>query len=128
MWFGHHFQYKYSLTFLKKNKANFWDRRSRCTIFSSSRITSREQVLKESGQLRADGEAARFTAFVCSCGSYGLDADEVAGLGPLPQGLDGLQFAAMEGETGPGGQLEQGTGDRHEHQHVETAQAERRGS
>lgn len=55
--------------------------------------------------------------------SYGLDIDKVALLVPLPQGLDPLQLAAVEGEARPGCQLEQGTGDRHEHQHVEAAQA-----
>lgn len=55
--------------------------------------------------------------------SYGLDIDEVALLGALPQALDSLQFAAVKCEAGPGGQLEQGTGDRHKHQHVEAAQA-----
>ncbi|TNN84838.1 hypothetical protein EYF80_004883 [Liparis tanakae] len=58
--------------------------------------------------------------------SYGLDIDEVAMLGPLPQGLDPLQFSSVKGEARPGRQLEQGTGDRHEHHHVEAAQAERR--
>lgn len=55
--------------------------------------------------------------------SYGLDIDKVAMLGPLPQGLDPLQLAAVKCEARPGGQLEQGTRDRHEHQHVEAAQA-----
>ena len=58
--------------------------------------------------------------------SYGLDIDEVAVLGPLPQGLDALQLAAVQCEARPGGQLQQGTGDRHEHQHVEAAQAQGR--
>lgn len=61
-----------------------------------------------------------------SSGSDGFDVDEVAVLGPLPLGLDSLQLSAVEREAGPGGQLEQGAGDRHENQHVETAQAERR--
>lgn len=47
-------------------------------------------------------------------------------LGPLPQGLDRLQFSSVKGEARPGRQLEQGTGDRHEHHYVEAAQAERR--
>lgn len=55
--------------------------------------------------------------------SYGLDIDEVSLLGALPQGLDPLQFAAVKCEAGPGGQLQEGTGDRHKHQHVEAAQA-----
>lgn len=58
--------------------------------------------------------------------SYGLDIDEVAVLGPLPQALDPLQLAAVKLEARPGGQLEQGAGDRHEHQHVEAAQTQRR--
>lgn len=61
-----------------------------------------------------------------SSGSDGLDVDEVAVLGPLPLGLDALQLSAMKREAGPGRQLEQGAGDRHENQNVETAQAERR--
>lgn len=59
-------------------------------------------------------------------GSNGLDVDEVAVLGSLPLGLDSLQLSAVEGETRPGGQLEQGAGDRYENQHVETTQAEGR--
>lgn len=59
-------------------------------------------------------------------GSYGLDIDKVAVLGPLPQALDPLQLAAVKCEARPGGQLEQGAGDRHEHQHVEAAQTQRR--
>lgn len=55
--------------------------------------------------------------------SYGLDIDEVAMLGPLPYVLDSLQFTAVKCEARPRGQLEQGTGDRHKHQHVEAAQA-----
>ena len=61
-----------------------------------------------------------------SC-SYGLDIDKVAVLGPLPLGLDPLQLAAMKREARPGGQLDEGTGDRHKHQHVEAAQTQRRG-
>lgn len=58
--------------------------------------------------------------------SYGLDIDKVAVLRSLSQGLDPLQLVAMKREARPGGQLEQGTGDRHKHQHVEAAQAQRR--
>lgn len=61
-----------------------------------------------------------------SC-SYGLDIDKVAVLGPLPRGLDPLQLAAMKREARPGSQLDEGTGDRHKHQHVEAAQTQRRG-
>lgn len=58
--------------------------------------------------------------------SDGLDIDKETLLGPLPQVLDPLQLAAVECEARPGSQLQQGTGDRHEHQHVEAAQAQRR--
>lgn len=63
----------------------------------------------------------------CLCAaSYGLDIDQVAVLRPLPQGLDSLQLAAVKSEARPGGQLEQGAGDRHKHQHVEAAETQRR--
>lgn len=61
---------------------------------------------------------------MCSIGSflfssYGLDINEMAVLGTLPQGLDPLQLAAVKCEARPGSQLEKGTSDRHKHQHVE---------
>lgn len=60
-----------------------------------------------------------------SC-SYGLDINEMALLGTLPQRLDPLQLAAVKREARPGSELEEGTGDRHKHQHVEAAQTQRR--
>lgn len=58
--------------------------------------------------------------------SYGLNVNELALPRALPEGLNPLQLAAVEREAGPGGQLEEGTGDRHQHQHVEAAQPQRR--
>lgn len=59
--------------------------------------------------------------------SYGLNINEMALPRALPEGLNPLQLAAVEREARPGGQLEEGTSDRHKHQHVEAAQAQRRG-